>query len=92
MNNISVFNPNNRPKVAKWLKNVANCKNANAYNRLSAEYETVRDMINKNGPHNTMGKVNTAFANLTHKIKHSKNSKNSKKNKTNKNKRNTMRQ
>lgn len=72
MNNISVFNPENKPKVQKWLNNVArlrrslkkNSKKNVEYERLYDEYIEVRNMINKNSPVNTMGRVNSAFSNL----------------------------
>ena len=70
MNNIDVFNPNNRPTVIKWFNNVAKFDNTKGqYNRLSSEYETIRDLINKNGPSNTMSKVNSAFSNLNRQFK-----------------------
>ena len=87
MNNIDVFNPNNRPKVKQWLNDVAKFNNSNSqYNRLSTDYESIRDMINKNGPSNTMSRVNNAFTSLNARYKTKKGGK-----KVNKRKRNTRR-
>jgi len=70
MNNISVYNSADRPKVQKWLNNVAKFNNSQLqYNRLATQYESVRNMVNKNGPSNTMGKVNSAFSNLNRRFK-----------------------
>jgi hypothetical protein len=74
--NISVYNPNNAPKVKKWLNDISKFNLLDAkdkaaeYERLSTLYEAnIRNMINKNSPVNTMGKVNAAFSNLTRKYR-----------------------
>ena len=79
LNNISVFNPNNKPKVQKWLNDISKFNSLNAkmrnaeYERLGTLYEgNIRNMINKNSNVNTMGRVNAAFANLTRRYKNTK--------------------
>jgi hypothetical protein len=79
---ISVFNPNNKPKVQKWLNDISKFNSLNAknkpaeYDRLNILYQTnIRNMIDKNAPVKTMGRVNSAFSNLTRKYKN-KNKKN----------------